>query len=487
MGSKMIIITIITVFMLFVGFNTSAYALTEEESVAIQTLLEDARRISGTPGMSVSIQSRDDTYFFSSGYANSEEGILTNENTIWELASVSKAFTALGILLLEEQGFLSMDDSVVEYLPWFSLRYQGQPVDMQSVTLNHFLHHTTGLINRYHTQHIPEGNTPDMLQKTVEMLIDAEVVFPPGERYEYGTVNYDVLGLVIETVSGQSFEDFMEEQVFRPLGLYETYANRGKVQATGQLAQGYRSAFFMTLPYDAPEFRGNTPAGYLFSSSQDIARWMGIQLGIVEDIPEIFQGLIAKSHEGNRSVAAVDELYYGAGWVVNADQTFIQHAGGNPTFATNIFLFPEEQLGISLLSNSASTNIDMLYNIKDILDGNISQSYQMSLMQISDIALSSATIALTLLAILFFFVGVRRKKQNRKLPLTKKRLILIAFWLVTTIFIGILCLILPTIFGASWRSFLVWQTYSYLTALIALSLLSASITWFVYCYRYKCS
>ena len=105
--------------------------------------------------------------------------------TIWELASVSKAFTALGILLLEEQGFLSMDDSVVEYLPWFSLRYQGQPVDMQSVTLNHFLHHTTGLINRYHTQHIPEGNTPDMLQKTVEMLIDAEVVFPPGERYEF--------------------------------------------------------------------------------------------------------------------------------------------------------------------------------------------------------------------------------------------------------------------------------------------------------------
>lgn len=75
MGSKMIIITIITVFMLFVGFNTSAYALTEEESVAIQSLLEDARRISGTPGMSVSIQSRDDTYFFSSGYANSEEGI----------------------------------------------------------------------------------------------------------------------------------------------------------------------------------------------------------------------------------------------------------------------------------------------------------------------------------------------------------------------------------------------------------------------------
>jgi len=475
-----------TGFMLFVGHNTLAYALTEEESAAIQSLLEDARRISGTPGMSVSIQSGDDTYFFSSGYTNFEEGIRLNETSLWELASVSKAFTALGILLLEEQGVLAMDDSVVEYLPWLSLQYQGQPVDMQSVTLNHFLHHTTGLTNRNHFL-IPEGNTPDMLQKTVEMLIDAEVVFQPGERYEYGTVNYNVLGLVIEIVSGQSFEDFMEEQVFQPLGLHETYANRGRAQATGQLLQGYRSTFFMTLPYDAPEFRGNTPAGYLFSSSQDIARWMGIQLGVVEDVPEIFQGLIAKSHEGNRSVAAVDELYYGAGWVVNADQTFIQHEGGNPTFATNVLLFPEEQVGISLLSNNASTNIDILYNIKDIMGGNSSQSYQMSLMQISDIALSTATIALVLLAILFFLLGLNRKKQNKKLPLTKKRLILIIFWSVITIFTGILSLVLPTIFGANWRSFLVWQTYSYLTVLIALSLLGASITWFVYCYPDKSS
>lgn len=114
---------------------------------------------------------------------------------------------------------------------------------MQSLTLNNFLHHTSGLINIRHTQNIPQGNTPDMLQKTVEMLVDAELAFPPGEQYNYGTVNYDVLGLVIEIVSRQSYEDFMKEQVFQPLGLHQTYVYKEDAQATGQLAQGYRSSF----------------------------------------------------------------------------------------------------------------------------------------------------------------------------------------------------------------------------------------------------
>ncbi|PEB82501.1 serine hydrolase, partial [Bacillus thuringiensis] len=100
--------------------------------------------------------------------------------------SVSKAFTGMGIMLLEEKGLLSMTDPVQKYLPWFTLKYQGKPVDMQSLTLNNFLHHTSGLTNIRHTQNIPQGNTPDMLQKTVEMLVDAELAFSPGEQYNYG-------------------------------------------------------------------------------------------------------------------------------------------------------------------------------------------------------------------------------------------------------------------------------------------------------------
>lgn len=328
---KKTIVCVITILILISRFATQSYAsLSDTQSAAIHALLDDARRISGVPGMSISILADDEMFYFSSGYADRESGSSASENTLYELASVSKAFTGMGILLLEEQGLLSMTDTVQKYLPWFTLKYQGKPVDMTSLTLNNFLHHTSGLTNSRHSQNIPQGNTPDLLQKTVEKLVDAGLVFPPGEQYSYGTVNYDVLGLVIENVSGQSYEDFMREQVFQPLGLHQTYVYKEEAQATGQLAQGYRSSFFMTTPYNAPDYSGNKPAGYIISSTKDMARWMGIQMGIVKDIPEIFHTVIEKSHQGDMSVPDVNEMYYAAGWTVNANQTIIEHPGEIP-------------------------------------------------------------------------------------------------------------------------------------------------------------
>lgn len=324
---KKTIVFVLTILILFSGFATQSYALSDSKSVAIQALLDDASRTSGVPGMSISILANDEVFYFSSGYADLEKGLSASENTLYELASVSKAFTGMGILLLEEQGLLSMTDPIQKYLPWFTLKYQGKPVDMQSLTLNNFLHHTSGLTNIRHTQNIPQGNTPDMLQKTVETLVDAELAFSPGEQYNYGTVNYDVLGLVIEIVSRQSYEDFMREQVFLPLGLHQTYVYKEDAQATGQLAQGYRSSFFITTPFNAPDYAGNKPAGYIISNTKDMARWMGIQMGIVQDIPEIFHRVIEKSHRGDMSVSAVNDMYYAAGWSVNAEQTFIEHTG----------------------------------------------------------------------------------------------------------------------------------------------------------------
>jgi len=362
---KKTIVCVIAILIVFSGFATQSYAaLSDTQSAAIHALLDDARRISGVPGMSISILADDEIFYFSSGYADRESGLSASENTLYELASVSKAFTGMGILLLEEQGLLSMTDTVQKYLPWFTLKYQGKPVDMQSLTLNNFLHHTSGLTNGKHSQNIPQGNTPDLLQKTVEMLVDVELAFPPGEQYNYGTVNYDVLGLVIEIVSGQSYEDFMREQVFQPLGLHQTYVYKEDAQATGQLAQGYRSSFFMTTPYNAPDFSGNKPAGYIISCTKDMARWMGIQMGIVTDIPEIFHTVIEKSHQGDMSVPAVNEMYYAAGWTVNANQTIIEHPGGNPNFGTEVIILPNERTAVCLLTNGANINRSMVLKLK---------------------------------------------------------------------------------------------------------------------------
>lgn len=474
---KKTIVFIFTIFILFSGIATQSYALSDSKSSAIQALLDDACRISGVPGMSLSILVDDKVFYFSSGYADREKRLSASENTLYELASVSKAFTGMGILLLEEQGLLTMTDPVQKYLPWFTLNYQGKPVDMQNLTLNNFLHHTSGLTNMRHTQNIPQGNTQDMLQKTVEMLVDAELAFPPGEQYNYGTVNYDVLGLVIEIVSGQSYEDFMKEQVFQPLGLHHTYVYKEDAQATGQLAQGYRSSFFMTTPYNAPEYAGNKPAGYIISNTKDMARWMGIQMGIVQDIPEIFHSVIKISHRGDMSVSPVNNMYYAAGWSVNTDQTIIEHTGGNPNFRTEVAILPNERTAICLLTNGANTNINLVRQVKDILDGNLTQSYKISGTQLLDIILSYTSIIFCLLAVLLFFLGLRRRNTNEQQPMTKKRKIITVFFLMTTIILAIVC------YALDWSTILVWQTYNVLTALISSALLTASITWFVYKHR----
>ncbi|TQR44068.1 serine hydrolase domain-containing protein [Paenibacillus popilliae] len=478
---KKIIVFMIALLILFTGFATPSYVLSDSQSDSIQTLLDDASRISGVPGMSISILANNEVLYFSSGYADREKGLSASENTLYELASVSKAFTGMGILLMEEQGLLSMLDPIQKYLPWFTLKYQGKHVDMQSMTLNNFLHHTSGLTNGRHTQNIPQGNTPDMLQKTVEMLVDSELSFYPGEQYNYGTVNYDVLGLVIEIVSGQSYEDFMREQVFQPLGLHQTYVYKEDAQATGQLAQGYRSSFFMTTPYNAPDYSGNKPAAYIISNTKDMARWMGIQMGIVQDIPEIFHTIIEKSHQGDRSVPAVNEMYYAAGWSVNANQTIIEHPGGNPTFGTEMIILLNEKTAICLLTNGANINRSMVLKVKDILDGNLTQSYGINGTQLLDIILSSTTIILCLLAVLFFLLGLRRRKTNERQPMTKKRIIVTAILLIATIVQCIIC------YALDWSAILIWQTYSVLTALISSALLTASITWFVYTHRYNAS
>lgn len=476
---KKIFIFLLTILILFSGFATQSYALSDSKSDAIQVLLDDACRKSGVPGMSLSIISDEEELYFSSGYADREKELTASENTLYELASVSKAFTGLGVLLLEEQGMLSMNDSVQKYLPWFTLKYQGKPVEMQNITLNNFLHHTSGLTNRKHTKDIPQGNEPGLLKKTVEMLGDAELVFAPGDKYDYGTVNYDVLGLVIEVVSGQSYEDFMKEHVFQPLGLNQTYLYKEDAEAAGALAQGYRSSFFMTTPYKAPDYAGNKPAGYIISCTKDMTRWMGIQMGTVQDIPEIFHEIIKKSHNPDKSVAAVNRMYYAAGWSVNDDQTVLEHAGENPNFRTEVAILQNEKTAICLLTNGANTNISLVLNVKDILDGNLIQSYKMSSKQLLDMGLSLATIILCLLAVLFFFLGLRRKRIYGVQLMTNKRNVVTASLLIVTIALSVLCVCLD------WSMILVWETYSVLTALLSLTVLTASVTWFVYTYRFR--
>ena len=448
----------------------AVYAMTGEQASAIQSFIEEAGRISRTPGISVAVVAGDETTFFSTGVANRETGTLADENTLWDIGSATKAFTSLGILYLEERGLLSLDDSIAGYLPWLTLRYNGQPVDMQDVRLYHFLHHISGLP-------MDDGTQTGSLRQSVENMVSVGLVTLPGQRFIYNNVNTNILGLVIEAVSGQSYEDFMVAHILHPLGMMDTFPNRERAIATGRRAQGYVTQFiFFTMKSDISNEGAYAymPAGYFVSSTRDMARWMEVQLGLVQDIPEIFHTIIPKSHEAGRSIAESDGRFYAAGWFVSADLSFVEHGGTTFGFGSNVFLFPEEQIGIAVLSNLSGahgTQSRPAGNIRDILDGNLNQSYSMLwTFQHLDVTFTIMTVLGLVFTVLFTLLGLRRRKQNEHQPHTGKRIALIVFWAVMALAMSVPLLLFPWL----WE-----RIYSFMTMGIAFSLVFVSIAWFI--------
>jgi len=308
----------------------------------VQAELEKAR----SPGAAVVVVSGDRVVYANGfGLADREAGIPATSSTLFQLGSTSKAFTGLALLELEQQGALRLDDPVARYLPWLRLNDEGQAAQ---VTLAHLLHHTSG-VPFDSIASIPEDSGEQALERTVRALSGTELDAVPGSKYQYATINYDVLGLVIQEVSGMSYEAYMSRMLQR-LGLHDTMP-MAQLNERRRLAAGYKIGFGSPRLYQAPDYRGNTPAGYLLSNADDIGRWLLLQLGTA-DISASDRAIIERSHRPD-TAAGPDEngAYYAAGWFVSADGKEISHQGSNPNFSSYIILRPQDRLGVGVLAN----------------------------------------------------------------------------------------------------------------------------------------
>ena len=475
------LIALTVCFIILLGmFPTTAYALPTEQADAIQRLLDDAVRISGTPGISVAVISDNQTHFFNSGYThrgNRNADTLVNENTLYYIGSVSKSFTALGILLLEEQGLLSITDRIEQHLPWFYVLYQNEVV---AVTIQQLLNHASGLTDANH-QDAPRGEGPDMLRRTVEPLVGARLDFAPGTQYIYGNANYNVLGLIIEAVTGQSYESFMTEHVFIPLGLHDTFLYRSEALATGRMAQGHRRAFFRTFTYTVPIYGGMKPTGFIISSAYDMARWMGIHLGLIHDIPEIFLPAIERTQQADiygQSMGA--GLYYSAGWIIRMYNPLLNHAGQTPNFTSELLLLPAEEQGILFLANCISVNFDLVWWIASILGGDLQQSYSRSERHILDI-MHSAFFLIAFIATVIELIFSIRNRIKEKPQITKGKLIWTGLFSITAIIMAFRLFRIPSSMGAwSWTFAFDWGAPSTIALTFIMPLFFAVTAWSYY-------
>jgi len=302
--------------------------------------------IGNVPGMSIIILDNEQEYYINVGYADKDEKLDITSGTGFELGSTTKAFTGLGVLLLEKDNKLNRNDLVRDYLTWFQPTYKGEKAD---VTIEHLLCHTSG-IPAWTIGNIPIGTVNDvgLLERTIKEIQAVELDDKPGTAHEYATINYDVLALIIEEVSGMAYEEYIEKNILEPLGMTKSYFRTDDTKYE-QLAQGYKYAFMGTRKYDAPTFYGNTAAGYLVSNIADLAIWMKTQMGILETD-------VTKENDKLRSVIMESHLYpidqgqnYFAGW--NLYDTYLCHSGNNPNYSSQVYIGRTNGKAVFALAN----------------------------------------------------------------------------------------------------------------------------------------
>lgn len=425
-------------------------------SGTIDSLVREQMKEGKIPGLTLVIiqDGRESIYTF--GYADMRTKKKVVPATLFELASCSKAFTALAILRLSREGKIKLQDPVSVYLPWLKFFYNGKPA---VVTIAQLLHHTSG-IPWYTISDIPPGNEPDALEKTVQQFNNISLQAIPGEAFHYATVNYDILGLIIAIVSGVSYETYLTNQVLSPLGLHHTFVGRDQVSGGYSIAQGHKISFFKARAYQPPWFKGNNPAGYIVTDGPDMVRWLNLQMGLIHTELDTE---IAESHLRDESVPPGSNLSYADGWLVSLrGDSIIYHDGVNPNFTSYVGFITRKKSGVVVLANSNSTFTRVLGNqLLSLLDKG---TVPTDIYPEGDNDKSFATISIALffyLLITLLFTGyivsgiVRKKRKYKEWRRKESISVLLLFAAVLPCLAGIY-LIPQAYMHFSWQAIRVW-------------------------------
>ncbi|MBW7475528.1 beta-lactamase family protein [Paenibacillus oenotherae] len=259
-------------------------------------------------------------------------------DTVFQIASTSKAFTAAAILQLQEQGKLTITEPVRKYLPDY-------PYDQ--VTIHQLLTHTAGIPNFTELPgYFATMNTTMTVSENLNKFINAPLEFEPGSRFKYSNSGYNLLGAVIEAVSGQPFGDYLSEHILVPLGMTRSgYLN--KSQLSEPIARGYTQDSNSLRPSWDTDMTVTYAAGGLYSTVNDLYKWVqGLESGKV---------MSASSWAAMRTP---NKQNYALGWAISPEGNRYFHNGHIPGFLSLISRNLASGDLLIVLSNDNSTDMD---------------------------------------------------------------------------------------------------------------------------------
>ena len=433
----------------------------EDIEAKIEKAIKDYLEEYQVPGASVAIVHNNELFFSRSWGVTGESEEEVTEQTPFTIGSISKSLTGMAIMKLADNGTIRLDASIQEYLPWFTLK-NGRAAE---ITVEQLLAQTSGL-STYDGLVLSDKELAgrNAIKNQVKKLSEVELTAEPGEKHQYSNANFLILGAMIEELTGMPYAEYMEQQIFEPLGMKNAAANKEGAYKKGYLS-GYQSWFGFPVKNSVAYDNAGAPYGYITASSADMVHFVKLLSGkgpdhfISDKTLDLFM---------TPQVQTGEDRYYGLGIRISGPDTsreMIWHSGSTPDSHAEVFYIPETGWGGVILTNKNHIlEEDGLYYLKNhiisLLNGDESE-------QVPNISLTIQYILLGWV-LLLVILSIYLWKRFRTRKFLKKGTGLF----LGLLFIGLSAALIP-LFTAS--TFSPWHSISVFAPDIALLTILAVI------------
>jgi len=296
-----------------------------------------------TPGAAVMVI-QNGVILYEKGYGLADMTIKTtcSVHTNFRLASLTKEFTAMAIMMLIEKHQLSLDDPITKFFPEF-------PKYGANITIQQLLNHRSGLLD--YEDYIPQGTTIQLSDRDVLHILmqQDKTYFPPGTQFRYSNTGYAFLALIVEVVSGQPFPVFLKQHIFDPLGMAQSLAYVQGFAAVPNRAMGYVKEGDKFNPSDQSVTSAVLGDGGVYSSVEDLFNWD--QALYTEKL--VSKKMLDQAFTSASSSTDFPDSGYGFGWYVSKDRgtDYLWHYGSTCGFSTHIDRWREKHFTVIILTN----------------------------------------------------------------------------------------------------------------------------------------
>ncbi|MGN9837526.1 serine hydrolase domain-containing protein [Nonomuraea sp. H19] len=358
-------------------------ALTPNTAASVPTsvdaYVEQYREATGLPGVAVAI-TKGAEVIHATGHGHTAAGDPVTADTPMAVASVSKSFTALAVMQLAETGKVALDQPARRYLPEFTM---ADP-RATKITIRQLLNQTSGMADSaFPEKSLPQ---PDTLEGAVARLRTARLATDPGTAFSYHNTNYQVAARLVEVVSGRPFADYLDANVFEPLGMRRSTTVNTDRDLPGS-ARGYLYVLGQAVALPEPTGFGNGSGGIL-STANDMARWLIAQN----------TGLLSQKAVREMRTPSKQNEEYALGWMIGntgRGTPVIEHGGDLFTSTAHQLLMPESGYGVAVMANTGMAFSDahaLMTGIVAIIEGGTPQLPSTQSLLLTDVLFALLTL-----------------------------------------------------------------------------------------------